>query len=40
MDYCDAADVEGSLQIYLAETKFDGLLKSSSLQSEAYVRGA
>ena len=32
MDYCDKDDVKGPLQIDLAETKFDGLLKPGSLQ--------
>jgi hypothetical protein len=40
MDYCDKDDVKGPLQIDLAETKFDGLLKPGSLQSEAYVGSA
>jgi hypothetical protein len=43
MDYCDSDDVKGPLQIDLAETKFDRLLKPDFLavyigaESEAFM---
>ena len=39
MDYCDAADVKGPLQIDLAETKFDSQLADCVISGCALVDG-
>jgi hypothetical protein len=39
MDYCDAADVKGPLQIDLAETKYDSQLADCITSGSALVTG-